>query len=117
MNLLFIGIWILLSVSTLNLTAETNWVTRGAQTAKNVHNYMIENQGMLTGYKSIVFYDTKDDSNLPWSPSEVLKVVLSDQNYFRVFWNGRLQAKYVSYNLTTTEQRELGLKARTFLGY
>jgi len=117
MNRGFIFVWIILSFLTLNLTRQTNWITRGAQTARNVHNYLRQNANSLEGIKTIAFYDTEEDSNLPWSPSEILKATLSDQNYFRVFWNDNLTAIYYNSEEEIKAGQVMKIKARDFLGY
>ena len=115
-TILFLGIWLSLSILTLTLTAKTHWMTRGAQTARNVHRYIKENISMLEQYKTISFFDIEEDKELPWSPTEVLKVTLSDLNYFKVFWSGKWQ---VMYSKTEGPQKfsTVQIRARRFLGY
>ena len=115
--LLFLAIWPSLSILTLTLTHKTHWITRGATVAKNVHRYFEENELTLTSYKTIAFYDTQEDSDLPWKPSSLLKVVLSDNNYFKVFWNEKYIAKYYNLLEVIAEEDAIKIKARKFLGY
>lgn len=112
---LFLAAWLSLSIVTLTLTAKTSWITKGQETARRIHNYFLENTRTLEQYKTIVFYDTEKDKELPWSPSETLKVILSDQNYFKVFWNDKFIAKY--YNSKSGGEGKIMLQARQFLGY
>lgn len=113
--ILLLGIWLCLSILTLTLTTKTHWMTRGAQTARNIHIYINQNILTLGQYKTIAFYDTEEDKELPWSPAEVLKVTLSDQNYFKVFWNDKWTVGY--YNSEKEAKGEIEIKARKFLGY
>lgn len=116
-TILFLAIWFSLSIITLTLAAKTNWIATGQETTRRVHNYLKENESTLSKYKTIVFYDTEEDKELPWSPSDVLKVVLSDNNYFKVFWKGSVLALYQNSEDGTTEDSALRLRARSFLGY
>ena len=112
---LFMITWLILSFMTLGLTRKTHWITQGAETAQNVHNYFIAERGLVSNIKTIAFYDTQDDIDLPWSPTALLKVVLSDQNYFKVFWKGEISASYSS--LEGSQEADVSLKSRQFLGY
>ena len=116
-TILFLATWFSLSILTLTLTVKTNWITKGQETARRVHNYLIENELALGKYETIVFYDTEEDKGLPWSPSGILKVVLSDNNYLKVFWNDRFSVKYYNSEDQTAEALILKLRARKFLGY
>lgn len=116
-TILFLAIWLSLSILTLTLTHKSHWITRGATVAKNVHKYFEENELTLTTYRTIAFYNTQEDSDLPWKPSSLLKVVLSDQNYFKVFWNDKYTAKYYDLLEVIAEKDAIKIKARKFLGY
>ena len=116
-TILFLAIWLSLSTLTLSLTSKTNWITKGEETARRVHDYFVENESGLEKYKTVAFYDTKEDKELPWNPSEVLKVVLSDNNYFKVFWNQKYTAKYYNSLGEISEKNSIELRARKFLGY
>ena len=113
----FMTCWFLLSLITLNLTRETHWITQGAQVAARVHAYLMSNKELMESYKIIVFYDSPEDEELPWRPSELLKVVLSDQNYFKVFWNDKLTARYYNSENEIRESNAIEIKARKFLNY
>jgi hypothetical protein len=107
---LFILCWLITSYLTLSLTRTTNWITTGANTAKRVYDYFAINQNKYLG-KTIVFYDTPADSGLPWSPTQVVKVVLSGNNFFYVFFP-QLASK-ISYS----GRGEVDIGSRQFLGY
>jgi hypothetical protein len=111
-NLLFITAWISLSVLTLNLTAKVSWITRGEETVKNVYNYFSENEADLVG-KTIVFIDTPKDKELPWSPTETVKVALSNGDFFEMFYPGKFIIKYEK----DTSQSTFLIQSRQFLGY
>jgi hypothetical protein len=114
-NLSFVAVWIILSALTLNLTADTNWITRGAQTSKNVYNFFQQNQNWLSLQQNIVFYDLPEDEDLPWSPSSVVKTSLSDNNFFEVYYPGKYEVWYGRENFQGEEAIYIG--ARQFLGY
>ena len=108
---LFLFIFLILSVLTLRLTYETHWITRGAQTAKNVYGFFEESKEDFIG-KTVYFYDTSADTDLSWSPTAALKVVLSDNNFFEVFYNGGIRAIF-----SEGSGEVVSLKSRQFLGY
>ena len=116
-KIFFLFTWLLLSFLTLGLTSKTHWMTQGPKIAKYIHHYLLENQNLTRDYQEIVFYDTKEDKDLPWSPAGLIKAVLSDQNYLNVFWNGKLIAKYYESENEIKESNSLKIKARIFLGY
>jgi len=107
----FIIVWSGLSFTTLELTKETNWITQGSKTSKLVFNYIQENKNDLIG-NNIIFYDTKDDFTLPFSPTKVVSTSLSGDNFFKVFYDGKINVSYLNgYD-------KIGnLKSRQFLGY
>jgi len=113
----FLATWLLLSILTLGLTSKTHWITQGARIAEKVHHYLVENQNLIRNHDEIVFYDTDKDKNLPWKPSEILKVVLSDQNYFKVFWNDKVTAMYYNSEDKIKAGQIIKIGARDFLGY
>ena len=111
-NLLFITVWVSLSVLTLNLTGKVSWITRGEETAGRAYQYFSENEAEFSG-KRIILVDTPKDTELPWSPTETVKVVLSNQDFFTVFFPDKFEVKY------DIEGKGEGIKveSRQFLGY
>ena len=107
----------ILSIMTSRLTYKTNWIVQGAKTAKRVNLYLQQELKNKENIKEIVFYDTPEDENLPWKPSQVLKTVLSDNNFFEVFYNGKPKAVYTNTKPKKKYKNQLLLKARQFLGY
>ncbi len=112
----FMAIYFSLSVLTLTLTTKTHWITQGSKTARNVYNYLNENIKESRSVK-VIFYDTSEDSDLPWSPSEVLKDVLSDDNFFSVFHGGKITPVYLHAEEIEEDVEGIKLPARQFLGY
>jgi hypothetical protein len=111
------GTFLLLSVLTLKLTVSTNWITRGLVAAKTTDEYLQKTYPRTGQLQTLVFYDNPEDKQLPWSPAGVLKNVLSDNNYFQVFWPGRLKAIYLTEKPDKIEAGRVYLAARQFLGY
>ena len=109
----FLTIFIIQSKLTLDLARQTEWTTTGAQVAKRVYNYFQSNKESLMG-KTIVFYDTKDDETLPFSPTATLKNVLSDNNFFDVYYVGKIKAFYGG---VSDNGNEVKINSRIFLGY
>ena len=109
----FLCLWLASSFLALKLTYKTNWITRGAETSKRVYSYFKENYQRFQG-KTILFYDTEADRQLPWSPTLVLKNTLSENNFFLTFFGGKISARYEKGD--GNEQVEK-VQARQFLGY
>jgi len=105
--------FIIQSKLTLDLARQTEWTTTGAQVAKRVYNYFQSNKESLMG-KTIFFYDTAEDKNLPFAPTATLKDVLSDNNFFDVFYEGNIKAIYGG---ATNDKNKVMIKSRQFLGY
>jgi len=106
----FLLIWTILSVLTVNHTSATNWITQGENISYRVFVYINKNKSEFDS-SGITFVDTKDDVGLPWSPTSVLKTVLSDHNFFEVFYP-ELAGK-VSYN----NAKGIMVESRQFVGY
>lgn len=111
--IVFVCAWLTGSVLTLRLTRQTNWITRGAQTAENVLRYFQSNEQKYDG-KTVLFYDTEDDKGLPFSPTMTVKNTLSEDNFFKVFFNGRISARYEGKASFRSWEK---VKSRQFLGY
>ena len=95
----------------------TNWITQGEAVSQRVYDYFLQNKSDFSG-KAIVFVDTPDDATLPWSPTATLKTVLSDKNFFDVFYPD-LSAK-VNYTGLAKPSFKPGTEiigSRQFLGY
>jgi hypothetical protein len=108
---IFMIIWISNSFITLKLTRNTNWITQGAKTSKNVFKYFEKNKDKFLN-KEIIFYDTKDDKNLPFSPTLIVKTSLSDKNFFEVFFKDIKNVFYL-----TSEDKVGNVESRQFIGY
>ncbi len=110
-------LWIVGSCATLSLTYKTNWITQGQKIAQRVDRYLSLHSSEMTN-KKIAFVDTPEDENLPWSPTQVVKVTLSDKNYFEVFHPGlTANVYYVGAGNLHEEQGLYKISSRMFLGY
>lgn len=109
---IFIGAWVLCSFLALSLTKETHWITQGEATARTAYNYFQDNRKILEG-KTVLFYDTEEDKDLPWSPTLVLRTTLSDKNFFEVYYNNRIKPLYNQLD----EPWIIKIESRQFLGY
>lgn len=113
----FFACFLITSKLTHDLNFKTNWLTSGAKTSKLTYDYINNN---FSGYEKpikIAFYDTQNDSDLPWSPTEQLKVALSDQNFFRVFYPGEISAVYESSESAIIDESIIKVPSRQFMGY
>lgn len=108
--ILFLTIWTAMSVLTIRLAIQTNWVTQGEEISERVYLYFKQNESNLA-LKSIVFVDTPKDTSLPWSPTATVKTALSGNNFFDVFYP-KLAAK-----IFYTGKGDITIESRRFLGY
>jgi len=109
-EILFCVVWLFLSIFTLRLTIDTNWITQGVRTSERVFEYFRENQEAMEG-KTIAFVDTVDDETLPWSPTETVKTVISGKNFFELFFPN------LSNKISYGGDGEVKISSRKFLGY
>lgn len=115
--IVFCVVWTVLSIFSLRLTVQTNWIIQGEKISERVYLYFSQYK-LDTVSKNIVFVDTQEDATLPWSPTMVLKNALSEKNFFDVFY-ADLSAK-VSYAGLIQEADSKNtqiIKSRQFLGY
>jgi hypothetical protein len=113
LTLVFSAVWILASISTLNLTYVTNWITQGALISKRVFNYF-QNNNIPAG--TVLFYDKEADKLLPWLPSKLLKDSLSDNNFFKVYYGDKYSVYYGLFPLSGNT-KATKIEGRQFLGY
>lgn len=114
---IFLATWNLISVLTLRLTVQTNWITQGAKISERVYQYFKIN-GSNFASKNIIFIDTASDKSLPWSPTATLKTVLSGNNFFYVFYpNLADKVVYADSGKVTFEKKDVMIDSRQFLGY
>lgn len=114
-TVIFILIFGILNLFTLNHTANTHWVTRGAEVAERVYNYASENRNDLSG-KSISFYDIKEDEAYPFSPTETIYLSVSGQDFFDFYFKKFERPAPVAvfgYN----HNAEIKLESRQFTKY
>jgi hypothetical protein len=90
-KLSFLSLWLIISLLTLRLTISTHWITQGSSVARNTLIYFSQLEQISEEKEFVEFYDTQDDSDLPWSPSNLVKVVLSQNNFFEVFFKERFE--------------------------
>ena len=109
--ILFCLVWVAVSVFSLRLTTKTNWITQGVETSGRVNSYFKENRDILNS-KEISFIDLPEDADLPWSPTLTLKTVLSEYNFFDVFYPELRD--HASYG---NEKAEFKIRSRQLLGY
>jgi hypothetical protein len=107
---IFLSVWTITSVLTLRFTYETNWISQSQLISQKVYLFFKTEESKYKN-KTIAFVDTKDDSNIFWSPTSTIKTVLSDKNFFYVFFPDL--ADKIDYN----GQGETKIKSRQFLGY
>lgn len=111
---IFCSAWLLTSFLTLQLTARTHWITLGPKIAWRVREYFEVTQNLQ---KDVVFYDTPADATLPWSPANEVKINLSNQDFFTVYYPGRFKVVYVSALPEKPNPTVTYIPARQFLGY
>ena len=105
-------LWLIASIVNVSLSSKTSWITQGAITANKVNIYINSKYGQIKDKKTVLFYDTVKDKDLPWSPSEVVKTTLSDNNFFQVFFP-QITAYYGETDVKNPDK----IYSRQFLGY
>lgn len=110
---LFLGLYLLTSLVSLSLSSDVSWITRGEATAKRAYVHFLMNEEAYS-QKTIVLRDTDEDAVLPWSPTETVRVILSSNDFFEVFFPGEFKIVYDKDGLA---KGGITLKARQFLGY
>ncbi|MGB6882195.1 MAG: glycosyltransferase family 39 protein [Microgenomates group bacterium] len=115
LKIILASVWIFLTLFTLRLTVETHWITQGAKVARNAHLFFRDLDIGEKGKMFIEFYDTKEDEDLPWGPSDLVKVVLSQDNFFEVFFEEKFEL--LKEGSRTPEQDIIKVRARSLLNY
>jgi len=111
----FLIVWFLISLFTTKLTEKTHWVTQGARIAKNVYVYFRDRKETEIA-KNVVFYDTKQDEELaPWYPSSTLKNVLSNDNFFVVFFPNITGTSFLREKPITNPDSTQVIESRQFI--
>ncbi len=110
---LFLTLYLMTSLISLSLTSNVSWITRGQETAKRVYVHFLKNEKAYT-QKTIAFVDTENDIVLPWSPTETVRVILSNNDFFEVFFPGEFE---IIYDKEGFAKGDIKLQARQFLGY
>jgi hypothetical protein len=114
---IFLVMWTITSIISLRLTYQTNWITQSQVVTYKVFQYFKKNGVNLSG-GNVYFIDTKSDSSLPWSPTQTLKTVLSDKNFFDVFYpNLSEKVNYAGLAEMPTAPSTEVIESRQFLGY
>jgi hypothetical protein len=116
-TVIFILVWLTISIVTLNITRQTHWITQGENLSGKALQYFQYKKEEI-GSKKIYLVDTKEDSALPWSPTTVVRQALSDKNFFYVFFPKI--AGNINYQgtdkLPKTDNIYI-INSRVFLGY
>lgn len=115
LTIVFCASWLLTSVFTNILTYQTHWIITGSKVAQRIEKYFSLNHDKLN--KNIVFYDTAEDKTLPWSPENEVKIDLSNNDFFTVYYPGRFKVSYLSALPTRPDPQTTYIPARQFLGY
>ena len=110
---LFLGLYFTTSLISLSLTSDISWITRGQETAKRVYVHFLMNKQAYSR-KTIALTDTQRDGVLPWSPTETVRVILSNSDFFEVFFPGEFK---IIYDKEGIAKGDITLEARQFLGY
>jgi len=110
-------VYVCLSAATVDLTRKTHWAVSGAKVSRRVYEYFLNNYLELDETMKVYFFDRPEDDELPWKPSNELKVILSGNNFFSVFFDDKIRAYYVESEELVPDSEVVKLPARQFLGY
>jgi len=111
------AVYISLSSITLEITRRVDWIGTGPRIARRVFNYLKKIENQLKSKEAIVFYDRPEDKDLLLSPSKEVKLALSGNNFFSVFYNGQIKAYFVGSKDKVEVDNALKLPARQFVEY
>jgi len=111
------AVYISLSAITLEITRRVDWIGTGPRTAKKVYQYLIENYSDEKEKLIIVFFDTEEDKQLLLLPSNEVKLALSGDNFFAVFFPDKIKAKYGEEADPLEEDKVIRLPARQFMEF
>ena len=107
---IFLIVWTVTSILTLKFTAQTNWITQDEAISQRAFQFFSSNESYFLDKKA-VFVDSQEDSALPWSPTQVVKIALSTNNFFDVFY------PKIANNINYLGKGDVVIKSRQFLGY
>lgn len=115
--ILFLAVWTITAVLTLKFTVQTNWITQSEKVSKNAYVFFNNNSKRMQG-TNIYFVDTVQDLTLPWSPTQTLKTILSDKNFFDVYFPSFTGGvKYVGLVGTISDKNGFVVTSDKILGY
>lgn len=106
--------YLLLSFATNVLTYQTSWIVRGAQVAEKVSNFTDVLNTQSNDHQTIIFYDKPEDLKLLWLPSNQLKQILSDNNFFKAFYGDKIEARYKGSDESLMVPDAIMIRAKTF---
>ena len=114
---LTLAVYISLSAISLEITRRVDWIGTGPRTAKKVYQYLIENYSDRKGKMIIVFFDTEEDKQLLLLPSNEVKLALSGDNFFAVFFPDKIGVKYGEEVGPLEKDKVIRLPARQFMEF
>jgi len=111
------AVYVSFSAISLEITRRVDWIGTGPRTAKKVYQYLIENYSDKEEKLIIVFFDTEEDKQLLLLPSNEVKLALSGDNFFAVFFPDKIRVKYGEEADPFEEDKVIRLPARQFVEF
>ena len=115
--ILTFAVYVSLSAITLEITRRVDWISTGPRTAKKVYQYLMENYSGREEKMIIVFFDTEEDRQLLLLPSNEVKLALSGDNFFAVFFPNEIKANYGEEADPLLKDEVIRLPARQFVEF
>lgn len=106
-----------LSSLTLRITVQTDWITVGARTARRVHDYLQQEYAQVETPITLAFYDQPEDQQLLLKPSDEVRLALSGNNFFAVFYEGKIRAIYAHSEEEIQDPEAIRIPARQFVEF
>jgi hypothetical protein len=106
-----------LSFLTLRMTVQTDWITVGARTAWRVYDYLHQEYAQIETPMTLAFYDRSEDQALLLRPSDEVRLALSDNNFFAVFYEEKIRAIYPHSEQEIKDPAVIRIPARQFVEF
>lgn len=100
--------WIVTSIFTIDITKKSHWIVQGAEVSQKVYDYFVQHEETLEG-ATVAFFDEEKDKSLPWSPTKVVRVAISENNFFDLYFKDKI--------MLVEKDADVFVGARQFLNY
>jgi hypothetical protein len=89
----------------------------GARTAWRVYDYLHQEYAQIETPMTLAFYDRSEDQALLLRPSDEVRLALSDNNFFAVFYEEKIRAIYPHSEQEIKDPAVIRIPARQFVEF